>query len=327
MGTGAPGGAGVFAVGVAEGDVDAGEFFVLQDVSDDALDAEVGADGEFADAVGVFVGVGVGPEIGFKLLVGAGAGDDAVGGDLNGERSGGEEAVAGAEPVPDYSVDDKGAVDFAGRGEAFAAGEIAPLFRGDDAGGFEPFVAGVHVGGDVGAGGGGGADAGCFANAVENLLGEAVDEIEVGAHALAHDFRRDVDHVSVAHAAAVDDVGHLHAGVELVGLDLHGEDGDLRRFHVGEDGGGHVNERARGEVFEDEGVPLTTELGKLRGDGRGDGLGDAIGDEGDLFGGRDAQAGGDSGTGAGDELGGIGNGKQMVFGFSHSQGAILRSQW
>ena len=28
-----PGGAGVFAVGVAEGDVDAGEFFVLQDVA------------------------------------------------------------------------------------------------------------------------------------------------------------------------------------------------------------------------------------------------------------------------------------------------------
>jgi len=26
--------------------------------------------------------------------------------------------------------------------------------------------------------------------------------------------------------AAVDDVGHLHAGAELVGLDLHGEDGD-----------------------------------------------------------------------------------------------------
>ncbi len=69
VGAGAPGGAGVFAVGVAEGDVDAGEFFVLQDVADDAVDAEVGADGEFADAVGVFVGVGVGPEVGFELLV------------------------------------------------------------------------------------------------------------------------------------------------------------------------------------------------------------------------------------------------------------------
>jgi hypothetical protein len=66
VGAGAPGGAGVFAVGIAEGDVDAGKFFVLQDVADDALDAEVGADGELADAVGVFVGVGVGPEVGSR---------------------------------------------------------------------------------------------------------------------------------------------------------------------------------------------------------------------------------------------------------------------
>ncbi len=57
------------AVGVAEGDVDAGEFFVLQDVADDALDADVGADGELADAVGVFVGVGVGPEVALEVLV------------------------------------------------------------------------------------------------------------------------------------------------------------------------------------------------------------------------------------------------------------------
>ena len=63
-----PGGAGVFAVGIAEGDVDAGKFFVLQDVADDALDADVGADGEFADAVGVFVGVGVGPEVAARVV-------------------------------------------------------------------------------------------------------------------------------------------------------------------------------------------------------------------------------------------------------------------
>ncbi len=63
-----PGRAGVLAVGIAEGDVDAGKFFVLEDVADDALDAEVGADGEFADAVGVLVGVGVGPEVASSCL-------------------------------------------------------------------------------------------------------------------------------------------------------------------------------------------------------------------------------------------------------------------
>src|SRR5258708_7862372 len=49
----------VLGIGVAEGDVDAGKLFVLQDVADDAGAGEVGADGEFADAVGVFVGMAI----------------------------------------------------------------------------------------------------------------------------------------------------------------------------------------------------------------------------------------------------------------------------
>ena len=171
-----------------------------------------------------------------------------------------------------------------------------PHFSGrDDAGGLEPLVAGIHLGGDVGSGGGGGADAGGAANAIEHLLPEAVDQVEVGAHALAHDLRRDVDHVGVAHVAAVDDVGHLHARVEFVGLDLDGEDRDLRGLHVGEDGGGHVDERARGQVFEDEGIPRAAALGQLRGQGSGNRLRGTVGDQRDLLRRLDAQAGGNGG--------------------------------
>ena len=53
----------MLSIGIAEGDVDAGELLVLQDVADDLVNPEVGADGELAYAVGVFIGVGVGPEI------------------------------------------------------------------------------------------------------------------------------------------------------------------------------------------------------------------------------------------------------------------------
>ena len=63
VGGGIPVGAGVRAVGIAERDVDAGIFLVLQDLADDMLQVDVGADGEFADAVAVLVGVGVLPEI------------------------------------------------------------------------------------------------------------------------------------------------------------------------------------------------------------------------------------------------------------------------
>jgi hypothetical protein len=53
----------VRAVRIAERDVHAREFFVLQDVSDHFMQFHVGADGELADAVAVLVGVGVAPEI------------------------------------------------------------------------------------------------------------------------------------------------------------------------------------------------------------------------------------------------------------------------
>ncbi len=117
--------------------------------------------------------------------------------------------------------------------------------------------------------------------------------------------------MGVTHAAAVDDVGHLHARAKFVGLHLHGENGNLRGFHVFEDGGGHVGERARREIFEDEGIEGASALGELGGDGGSDRLGDAVGDERDLLVGLNAQAGEDGGTSAGDEVGGISLRKQV----------------
>src|ERR1700722_11492797 len=58
-----PLGAGVLAIWIAEGDVDAGELFILQDVADHMCDADVSADRELAHTVGVFVAMGVFPEI------------------------------------------------------------------------------------------------------------------------------------------------------------------------------------------------------------------------------------------------------------------------
>ena len=115
VGGGLPGRSGVGAVGVSEGDVDAGELLVLQDVADDVVYADVGADGELAYAVGVLVGVGVGPEVALEVLVVAGDFGDAVGLDVDGEGGFAEDAVAGAEEVAYDSVDDEDAVDFEGR--------------------------------------------------------------------------------------------------------------------------------------------------------------------------------------------------------------------
>jgi hypothetical protein len=73
----------MLAVEVAECDVDVGEFLVLEDVADDARDAKISPDGKLADAVGILVGVRIGPEVLLELLVGAGAGDDAIACNVN----------------------------------------------------------------------------------------------------------------------------------------------------------------------------------------------------------------------------------------------------
>jgi len=124
--------------------------------------------------------------------------------------------------------------------------------------------------------------------------------------------------VGVAHAAAVDDVGHLHAGTQLIGLDLDGEDGDGGGLHVVEDGGGHVNERARREVFENEGVEGAATLVELHSDGSGYWFGDAIGDDRDFLIGLNAQAGEDGGARTGREFCGEGLREQVGCGWGQA---------
>jgi hypothetical protein len=147
-----PVGAGVGAVRVAEGDVDARELLVLQDVPDEVAELDVRADGELADPVGVLVGVRVAPERVFEVLVVARRLDQAVVPDDGGERRVTEQPEAVAQVVADHAVDDERAVDAAGRGEDLAAGEVAPLVGADEAAGLQPAVVGVEVRHQVGAG-------------------------------------------------------------------------------------------------------------------------------------------------------------------------------
>src|SRR4051794_4914891 len=86
VGGGDPGLAGVLGVGVAEGDVAAGDLLVLKDVATDVLDGEVGADGELADAVAVLVRRGVEAKLVQQIRVGAGEMGDAVAYDVDGQR-------------------------------------------------------------------------------------------------------------------------------------------------------------------------------------------------------------------------------------------------
>lgn len=91
-----------------------------------------------------------------------------------------------------------------------------------------------------------------------------VEEVQ-GAHSLAHDLRRDVDHVGVAHAPPVHHVGHLHPTLQLVALYLNGKDRDRRGLHIRENRLGHADQRALGQVFEQKAIPRAAKLLQLRG--------------------------------------------------------------
>src|ERR1035438_2463159 len=98
---------GVRAVRIAERDVNAGNLFVLEYVADDVVNGDVGADGEFAHAVAVFVGMTVAPELGFQLLVGAAGFLQAAVHHLDGQRSLAQVAVFLAEVIAHHAIDDE----------------------------------------------------------------------------------------------------------------------------------------------------------------------------------------------------------------------------
>src|SRR4029078_4605104 len=64
---GVPVRAGVDAIRIAEGNVDAREFLVLKDVTDHVFQFDVSANSEFAHQVTVLVRVGVCPEVALEL--------------------------------------------------------------------------------------------------------------------------------------------------------------------------------------------------------------------------------------------------------------------
>ena len=144
---------------------------------------------------------------------------------------------------------------------------------------------------NVGAGGSRRAHVGGLANLVQDCLTQLVYLVEVRAHTLRHNVRGDVDHVRVAHAAAVHNIRHLHAAVEFVLLHFYREDADLRALHVFEHGHRHADERARRNLFQHKRVPRAANRLQLKRNRRSDDETAAICDERDFFLALNLQAG------------------------------------
>ena len=159
-----------------------------------------------------------------------------------------------AQIVADDAVDDEGAVDFAGRREDLAAGQVAPLVRTDQAARLDPAIVGIERRrGSRCPPPSWRESSRADRTMLEHAGAEPIDLVIVRAHPFEHDLPVDVHHVRVPHAPAIDDVGQLHAGAELVRLHVHGEDADVAPLHVRGDrrAAGSV-ERPRRDVLEHE---------------------------------------------------------------------------
>ena len=137
----------------------------------------------------------------------------------------------------------------------------------------------------------GGADVSRLSHAIEYLLTERINRFEVRTHSLHHDLRRDVDHVSMPHMAAIYYVRHLHPAAELIGLHLYGKDAYVRGLHVVENLPWQILQGAWRTLFEHEGIPLTADALQLCGQRCGDLTCLPVCDEGDFLFALNAQAG------------------------------------
>src|SRR5216684_5006799 len=252
VGAGFPVGVGLAAVGVAEGDVHAGEFFVLKEDADHFREAEVGAESELAYAITVFVGVAVVPELlfeGFALTL-----DMLEAGAVDFEDQGRalQVSVLAVEVIAGGGIADESAVDACRGGENFAGGKIGPVTRADEAAGLDPVEAAIEMCGEFGARFSFYGESFGAQHAFAELVAEAIDHAVVGAHALLHNFRRNTDHVRVADLAALDDSDDGHARAEFAGLRVHAENASVGGFEGVEHGGGRCLYGARAEIFEQE---------------------------------------------------------------------------
>src|SRR5262245_11101947 len=119
------------AVRIPEREVHAWHFLVLKQNADHFAQSEIRSEGKFADAIAVFVGVAVIPEVAFEISSLAARRDQAPVPNLQHERRSIEASVFGIEVIARGAVAHERAINGAGRGEHLAGRQVRPVARID----------------------------------------------------------------------------------------------------------------------------------------------------------------------------------------------------
>src|SRR5579871_131185 len=278
-----PIGARVRAVRIAESDVQAGKLFVLENIADHRVQLDVRANRKFPDAVAVLVRMRVRPEVALQTRVRRRCADEAIAFDRQRQRRRVEQSVPLAQPVADDAIDDKGAVHFERRREDLAARQVAPLLRADETAGLDPLVGRRQRGRQIAAASTRRPNVCGAGNNLEHATAQRIDLGEIRAHALPHDFRRDVHHVRMTNPPAVDDVGHCHSKRQLVRLRGRRKDTDLTALERLGHWCRHRRQRPRRQILEHERLDRGADVVDLLPQCVRDIAGVAIGNQRDVF--------------------------------------------
>src|SRR6185312_11382506 len=101
---------------------------------------EIGADGELAHAIAVWIAVGVIPELFPKFFILRMGLYQTIPGNNQSEGRFPQITELGAEIITDHAIHNECPVHFERTGECFASREIPPLVTADDAARFDPLV-------------------------------------------------------------------------------------------------------------------------------------------------------------------------------------------
>ena len=208
---------------MTKSNMDAGNFFVLQNVSYDVCASRVGTDGKFANPIAVFIRARVSAKFVAQVLIFRLQRSDTIVFHFDRERIGFQITEAFTQVIADHPIHHEHTVRVQWRSENFPAGKVAPFIARDNAAGFEPFQLRRQF---------------CFefrpvwrfagdplnlSSALDQALAERIDSAKVSAHSLEHDFAVNVHHVTMPDFVIVDYAGHLRPSGKLTRLRFRGE--------------------------------------------------------------------------------------------------------
>src|SRR5437588_2966851 len=134
-----PIGPGVLGIRMTKGEMNAGNFFVLENVANYMGAGGIGADGKFAYSVTILIGAGVSAKFLEQFFIFRSHRPDAAVLHFDSEGRGGQITIFCTKIIAHYAIDNKGpAAVFRGR-KNFASREVAPFFRRDQPTGLQPF--------------------------------------------------------------------------------------------------------------------------------------------------------------------------------------------